>query len=59
MCHLQLGEINLLIFDEAHHCVKKNPYNCIMSEFYHDARFKVGQDLLDSPASCYAPGCAR
>ncbi|KAK9865889.1 hypothetical protein WJX84_003096 [Apatococcus fuscideae] len=37
---VKLGEINLLIFDEAHHCVKKNPYNCIMSEFYHDARFK-------------------
>ncbi|KAK9817465.1 hypothetical protein WJX74_006245 [Apatococcus lobatus] len=34
-----MHDINLLIFDEAHHCVKKTPYNCIMSEFYHDARY--------------------
>ncbi|KAK9856145.1 hypothetical protein WJX84_010015 [Apatococcus fuscideae] len=38
--YVMLAAINLLIFDEAHHCVRKDPYNCIMQEFYHDPRCK-------------------
>jgi endoribonuclease Dicer len=29
-------DINLLIFDEAHHAVDNHPYNRIMKEFYFD-----------------------
>ncbi|KAL3131573.1 Dicer-like protein 1 [Trebouxia sp. C0009 RCD-2024] len=28
--------VNLLVCDECHRAVKKDPYNCIMQEFYHD-----------------------
>ena len=31
----QMTEVALLIFDEAHHAVKRHPYNLIMQEFYH------------------------
>ncbi|KAG0352929.1 Dicer-like protein 1 [Podila minutissima] len=31
-----MHQINLLIFDEAHHARKSHPYNYIMSEFYHN-----------------------
>ena len=27
-------DIGLLVFDEAHHAVKNNPYNRIMQDFY-------------------------
>ncbi|KAG0020611.1 Dicer-like protein 1 [Podila clonocystis] len=31
-----MHQINLLIFDEAHHARKSHPYNYIMTEFYHN-----------------------
>ncbi|KAK9823040.1 hypothetical protein WJX81_002311 [Elliptochloris bilobata] len=37
---LSLEEVNLLIFDEAHHAKKNHPYNCIMQEFYFDRRVR-------------------
>lgn len=32
----------MLVFDEAHHCLKNHPYNLIMSEFYH-------RQIMDKP----------
>ena len=39
---LQITQINLLVCDECHRAVKKDPYNCIMQEFYHDRATEVG-----------------
>ncbi|PYH86157.1 ATP-dependent helicase dcl2-2 [Aspergillus uvarum CBS 121591] len=33
--YLNIHQLSLLIFDEAHHCVKSNAANRIMREFYH------------------------
>ncbi|KAA6420863.1 MAG: endoribonuclease Dicer protein 1-like [Trebouxia sp. A1-2] len=33
---LKITDLNLLVCDECHRAVKKDPYNCIMQEFYHD-----------------------
>ena len=39
---LQINDVNLLVCDECHRAVKRDPYNCIMQEFYHDASNTVG-----------------
>ena len=41
---LQITDLNLLVCDECHRAVKKDPYNCIMQEFYHDRSTEVGRD---------------
>lgn len=45
VCHLsfdmQIDDLNLLIFDECHGAIKRDPSNCIMQEFYHDSTNKV------------------
>ncbi|KAJ3713612.1 hypothetical protein C8R42DRAFT_727088 [Lentinula raphanica] len=33
--YIIMGDIGLIIFDEAHHAVDNDPYNRIMQEFYH------------------------
>ncbi|GJJ12209.1 hypothetical protein Clacol_006450 [Clathrus columnatus] len=33
--HWSMTDVALLIFDEAHHARKNNPYNQILKEFYH------------------------
>ena len=43
--HMQ--NIALLVFDEAHHCVRSHPANKIMQNFYH-ARRREGQSKLPS-----------
>ena len=42
---VQITHINLLVCDECHRAVKKDPYNCIMQEFYHDRATQVGLHL--------------
>ena len=32
--HLNISEIDMIIFDECHHCDKEHPYAMIMKEFY-------------------------
>ena len=54
---VQLAEVNLLIFDEAHHCVRKDPYNCIMQEFYHDSRCKVRTFMHLPLDTCILDSC--
>jgi ERCC4-related helicase len=31
---LNLEDVSLIVFDEAHHCTKNSPYNVIMRDFY-------------------------
>ncbi len=40
IARLQMSEVALLIFDEAHHAVKRHPYNLIMQEFYHQVQIR-------------------
>ncbi|OQN95566.1 hypothetical protein B0A48_18501 [Cryoendolithus antarcticus] len=35
---VRLTSLALLIFDEAHHCIKKHPANIIMKNFYHELK---------------------
>eukprot|EP01018_Ginkgo_biloba_P017577 Gb_32044 [translate_table: standard] len=68
-CFFKLESVKLMIFDECHHARKKNPYACIMNEFYHRIARANGKDLprifgmtaspvyskgISSPASCAA-----
>ncbi|OQN96096.1 hypothetical protein B0A48_18342 [Cryoendolithus antarcticus] len=41
---IRLTSLALLIFDEAHHCVKKHPANIIMENFYHGLK-ATGADV--------------
>ncbi len=50
LIYLQMSEIDLLIFDEAHHAVKRHPYNLVMREFYHQARNLKFLKLISLPS---------
>ena len=41
----QMDKIALLVFDEAHHCVRGHPANKIMQNFYHANRQKEQEEL--------------
>ncbi|KMU77858.1 hypothetical protein CISG_06701 [Coccidioides immitis RMSCC 3703] len=43
---VDLHTISLLVFDEAHHCVRDAPANRIMRDFYHYHRQEEGTDGL-------------
>ena len=40
-CYVQIDDLNLLIFDECHGAIKRDPFNCIMQELYHNPKNKV------------------
>lgn len=40
-----MNEVALLIFDEAHHAVKRHPYNLIMQEFYHQVNTNSPEEV--------------
>lgn len=40
---LRIDQINLLIFDEAHHAKKNHPYSIIIKDFYADAEKRNSQ----------------
>lgn len=42
---VQLHKIALLVFDEAHHCVRSHPANKIMQNFYHASRYERQEKL--------------
>lgn len=39
--YIQMNQINLLVFDEAHHTKKRHPYARIIKDFYANAESKV------------------
>jgi endoribonuclease Dicer len=39
-------DINLVVFDEAHHALDRHPYNLIMSEFYFALPPRGSRDSL-------------
>ncbi|KAL3481424.1 dicer-like protein 2-1 [Aspergillus californicus] len=43
---VRISQLGLIIFDEAHHCVRKHPANRIMRDFYHPALGKLGPDAV-------------
>ncbi|CAG8095579.1 unnamed protein product [Penicillium olsonii] len=45
---VQLSRLALLIFDEAHHCMKSHPGNRIMHDFYKRAKKEKGVGALPS-----------
>lgn len=40
---MQLSQIGIMVFDEAHHCASDHPYAQFMEDFYHTA------DIQDRP----------
>ncbi|RMZ80001.1 hypothetical protein DV738_g2937, partial [Chaetothyriales sp. CBS 135597] len=38
---VSLADISLLIFDEAHHCMKNHPTNLIMKQWYHSPKLSA------------------
>ncbi|KAL6232282.1 ATP-dependent helicase dcl2 [Aspergillus navahoensis] len=43
---LRLSRLGLIIFDEAHHCIRKDPANMIMRNFYHPALRDYGPSAV-------------
>ncbi|KAE8153394.1 ATP-dependent helicase dcl2 [Aspergillus avenaceus] len=43
---VKLSQLGLLIFDEAHHCMRRHPANLIMQGFYHPTVAKFGKDSV-------------
>ncbi|KKK18219.1 hypothetical protein AOCH_004535 [Aspergillus ochraceoroseus] len=43
---IKVSQLGLIIFDEAHHCMRKHPANKIMRDFYHPAMAKYGPDAV-------------
>ncbi|KAI0074129.1 P-loop containing nucleoside triphosphate hydrolase protein [Panus rudis PR-1116 ss-1] len=41
---VSLGEVSLLVFDEAHHAASGHPYNAIMSAFYFPLPLREGSN---------------
>ncbi|KAJ6117880.1 hypothetical protein N7523_005778 [Penicillium sp. IBT 18751x] len=41
-----VSQLALIIFDEAHHCMRGHPANKIMQNHYHPARSKFGPDAV-------------
>ncbi|KAE8378630.1 ATP-dependent helicase dcl2 [Aspergillus bertholletiae] len=45
---VHMSQLGLLIFDEAHHCMRRHPSNMIMQDFYHRTLQKDGRDGVPS-----------
>ncbi|PYH49827.1 putative RNA helicase/RNAse III [Aspergillus saccharolyticus JOP 1030-1] len=43
---VRIGQLSLMIFDEAHHCMRRHPANKIMQDFYHPAVAVYGPDAV-------------
>ncbi|OGM48320.1 ATP-dependent helicase dcl2 [Aspergillus bombycis] len=43
---VRMSQLGLLIFDEAHHCMRRHPANMIMFDFYHPTLRKHGRDSV-------------
>lgn len=60
---LQMDDINLIVFDECHHCKMADPYNKIMQDFYFGMGVPVRQRLCAcmraSPVPCLLWVCKQ
>ncbi|KAB8231272.1 putative RNA helicase/RNAse III [Aspergillus alliaceus] len=43
---VRMSQLGLLIFDEAHHCMRRHPANMIMFDFYHPTMKEHGGDSV-------------
>ncbi|KAF7586490.1 Dicer-like protein 2 [Aspergillus hancockii] len=43
---VKISQLGLVIFDEAHHCMRQHPANKIMQHFYHPWVRKYGKDSV-------------
>ncbi|KAE8349614.1 ATP-dependent helicase dcl2 [Aspergillus coremiiformis] len=43
---VRMSQLGLLIFDEAHHCMRRHPANMIMLDFYRPALKNHGRDCV-------------
>ncbi|KAF8468942.1 hypothetical protein BDZ91DRAFT_721433 [Kalaharituber pfeilii] len=46
LCHayVTMNDLSLIVFDEAHHCIRDHPANKIMKDFYHPRR-RLGENV--------------
>lgn len=51
LSHLQMSDIGLIIFDEAHHCKSDHPYNQLLQDFYHVMDAAARPQILGLTAS--------
>jgi ERCC4-related helicase len=56
---LSISDIDLIIFDECHHCVGNHPYAVIMNEFYHPAPSYTRPRIFGMTASPLAQSSAK
>jgi superfamily II DNA or RNA helicase len=56
---IKLDEIDLMIFDECHHCVGNHPYAVIMNEFYHSSAKESRPRIFGMTASPLAQSSAQ
>ncbi len=54
---IQISKINLIVFDECHHAVKKDPYVRIMQEFYYKCPVQNRPHVLGLSASIISGKC--
>ncbi|KAF9883265.1 Dicer-like protein 2 [Aspergillus nanangensis] len=43
---VRMSQLGLIIFDEAHHCMRRHPANKIMKNHYHPTRLSYGPDAV-------------
>ncbi|XRM45659.1 Dicer-like protein 2 [Aspergillus tubingensis] len=43
---VKITQLGLMIFDEAHHCMRRHPANKIMQDFYHPALERHGAEAV-------------
>ncbi|KAH8433815.1 Dicer-like protein 2 [Aspergillus melleus] len=43
---VRISQLGLIIFDEAHHCMRRHPANKIMQEFYHPTLARLGRGAV-------------
>lgn len=57
--YIKMNDVSLIVFDEAHHARKNQPYNCIMKEFYFQTPCLQRPKILGLTASPVHAGCKK
>jgi superfamily II DNA or RNA helicase len=55
---IKISDIELIIFDECHHCIGNHPYAVIMNEFYHPSTVETRPRIFGMTASPLAQSSA-